>query len=174
MTSHDAERLFTPPDHTAAVAFCLRERERLAADAHRADSVLRRAADIADGRVQRVLASASRRRPLADEPTLEGLRIGLRIAEGLVEDGARTIYRPGYWTEEGMLVTGRSATDADVSAAARQAAAQLAEVGATAAVRAGSRCRGSSPDEVVHEVIMAAVAASVPVALVLAQGAQNQ
>lgn len=172
--SPDDPRLLTPSDHTAAVAFCLRERERLTIDASFPNAALRRAADIANGRIQRVLTSAASHPALLAKPTLEGLRIGLRTAADLVEDGGMTIYRLGYWTEEGMLVRGGSTTDADIAAATRDAIAQLADVGASAAVRAGSRCRTSKPDEVVHEATLAAIAASVPVALVLAQGTHNQ
>lgn len=173
-TVPEDQRLFTASDHTAAVAFCLRERGRLAAEASSPEAVLRLAADFAEGRIRRVLASAVEQPARAAEPTLEGLGIGLRTAQDLVEDGAQTIYRPGYWTEEGMLVVGRSATGADGAAAARQATAELAGVGASAAVQAGSRCRKSTPEEVVHEVILAAVAASVPVAILLAEGTHNQ
>lgn len=165
---------FTVSDHTAVVAFCLSKAELLAADASNSSAVLRHAADLADGRIRTVLATASRHRDPEVEPTVEGLRIGLRTAQGLLEDGAQRIYRPAYWHEEGMLVVGSSATDADERQASESAIAELAYAGASAALQAGWRHGKSTQTEAVHEAILAAIVASVPIAIVLAHGAHHQ
>ena len=102
------------------------------------------------------------------------LRIGLRTAEDLLyEDGAQTIYRPSYWTEEGMLVVARSAPDADVCGGAR-GDRRTRLCGCVRRGHGRLPASESAPAEVVHEVILAAIAASVPAALVPAEGAHNQ
>jgi hypothetical protein len=60
--SPDDERLFTTSDHTAVVAFCLRERERLRADSSFPDTVLHLAAIAASVPVALVLAEGAHNR----------------------------------------------------------------------------------------------------------------
>lgn len=144
----------TAADHTAVVRFCLARGLILSQGAHNQRSILSRAAESAEGRVREVLLAVGDG-PIGNATSVEGLRIGLSTAQVLLDHGSRTIYRPGYWQEEGMLRTG---------AAADPAIAELALTVTTAAVRAGA----ASERDPEQAAIRAAIVASAPVAVRLA------
>lgn len=176
------DRDLTVADHTAVVDFCLRHASRLTRDPpDSAPVLLTRAAALARGRQAEVLTLAAALVAVApvgpdngldddddEHGPVEGLRVGLNVAADLLSDGEFTIYRPGYWHEEGMLVALRTAAR---PSKLRRAVGELARAGAVAAIEGGRRAaaRGGSADATAGALV-AAVAASAPTAVRLVAG----